>query len=240
MNIKYTVWGVACGLALLLPVHSYGEVTYRSVLNIAGSANIGGMFLNWSCNAPGDTVCFSSPSITYRDLTGSSSMANVSQYNGTFGLIPNIGEPSQPLDVPFLVPITIPSAGTKTPSDTCAGLPNCSASVPGSPNLSAPNLDANSTGTAVTLGLTGTVQDSLGVSGPISDAVATEIAAQNPQQALASVLAAGSSGLSVDDSAQISLSPIPVDGALPEPATLALCGAGLLALGILRMRQRKE
>jgi hypothetical protein len=154
MNIKCTVWRVTCGLALLLPVHSYGGVTYRSVLNIAGSANIGGKFLNWSCNAPGDTVCFSSLPITYGDLTGSSSMANVSQYNGTFGLMANI-EPSQPLDVPFLLPITIPSAGTKTPPDTCAALPNCTTSVPGDSTLSA----LNSTGTAVTLGLTGAIQD---------------------------------------------------------------------------------
>ena len=180
------------------------------------------------------------------------STGTFAQYNGTFGLITDINNALQPLNTPFSLPnfitfnlnnnetvelMFIP-LGSKTQSMTCAGLMDCTpAGIPGLINpmtnptgASAFNLDKNLSGTVASFGVAGTIRDATtGLFGEITGTISSNLDGLNPEQALVKFAGAGPAGLPLTYSGQFIINSV-----IPEPATLALTGAGLLGLGLLR------
>lgn len=244
--------GVVCALALLTPVASYGALVAGSTLYTEGGAVVGATFVNWECNQPGDTVC-TSPPANKGDFTVLTSTGTFAQYNGTFGLITDINNVSQPLNTPFSLPnfmtfdlngnesieLNFIPLGTDTPSLTCAGLSHCTPEnpalvTPANPmGLSAFNLDQGSTGTTASFYVMGTIHDSSGASAPLTGTFSIPFNGDTPQQALAAFLASLSNvppGLAVTYGGNFTFTIV------PEPVSVGLVGAGLLALGLFRRR----
>jgi len=228
---------------------AFGAIVTGSQLNISGDAVVGATFLNWKCDQPLDTACATAPS-NKGDFAVTSSTLTFAQYNGTFGLITDINNGSQPLNTAFSLPsfmtfdlnnnetieLTFIPLGNDTPSTTCAGVHHCTPQyalldTPNNPTgLSAFNLDQNSSGTAAVFGIVGTVHDSTGATGSLSGIFTAQFAGETPAQVLASV----SSGASSTYSANLNLTVI------PEPSAMLLLGAGLIGMGLFRRRFRKE
>jgi hypothetical protein len=234
-----------CVLALFVPARSFGTAVAGSQLNISGSTNIGTIFFNWNCNQPGDTTC-ASPPPGVGDFTVSSSDGSFAQYNGTFGLFnQSVNNTIQPPNVPLsilnfitfdlnttnTIKLTLIPAGTDSPSATCAGLTSCTPTISALTSSSDPlgltalNLDQSANGTTATLGFDGFVIEPNG-DAPFIGIVTTQFAGLNPQEVVTELKNASSAGIPLTFSAQLIVT--------PEPAPLALTGAGLLVLGLLR------
>jgi PEP-CTERM motif len=78
----------------------------------------------------------------------------------------------------------------------------------------------------------GTIDDSSGEIASIEGVFTTQLVGENPQQALAAFIAAGAVGLPLTYSGQFTIGAI-----IPEPASVALVGIGLLGLGLFRLRR---
>jgi hypothetical protein len=237
-----------------MPVYSYGALVVGSTLNVGGNFNVGATFLNWNCNQPGDSVCASPPAV-HGDFSVLTSTGTFAQYNNTFGLVADINNTAQPLNTPISLPnfmtfdlnnnvsieLTFLPLGTKTLSPTCTGLMDCTPSgipgliTPANPaGTSAFNLDQNATGNAAAFSIMGTITDSsTHQTGSISGIFTSQLEGVSPAGALAEFAAAGPSGLALDYSSQLVINSV-----VPEPVTLALTGAGLLGLGLLRRWRR--
>ena len=253
--LKSGVGRVVCGFALFMPVCSYGALVTGSTLNVGGNFNVGATFLNWNCNQPGDPVC-ATPPAGHGDFNILTSTGTFAQYNGTFGLIADINNTGQPLNTPISLPnfitfdlnnnvnieLTFIPLGTDPQSPSCTGLTNCTPSgIPGLINpvtnptgASAFNLDQNATGTAAAFSIMGIITDNTThQTGSVSGIFSSQLDGVNPAGALAEFAAAGPSGLALDYSGQLIINSV-----VPEPVTLALTGAGLLGLGLLRRWRR--
>lgn len=251
-RFKLGALGAMCGLALLLPVSSYAALVTGSTLFTEGDATVGGTFLNWACDQPGDTVCTPTPPAGEGDFTVLTSTGTFAQYNGTFGLIKDINDASQPLNTTFSLPnfmtfdlnnnetitLTFIPVGTDTPSATCAGSSHCTPQVaalitPANPaGLSAFDLDQTATGTTASFAIMGTINDISGATAPLIGTFSIPFVGENPQQALAAFVAAGASGLPVTYAGNFTFSIV------PEPMSVGLVGIGLLGLGLFRLRRR--
>jgi len=244
-----TVTALACGLALFAPTPSSAAIINGSQLNINGSAIVGATFLNWLCTEPGDVVCGPvNTSPGQGDFLSAGSTGTFAQYNGTFGLIKDINNASQPLNTLFSLPnfitfelnnqetveLTFIPLGTDPASTTCAGLQHCTPSngalVTGTnpAGLSAFNLDQNGTGTAATFGIFGVVHETGGATANIAGTFTAQFTGLTPQQVLAAALA----GTPSTYSAQLVLTTV------PEPTAILLSGLGLLTLGLIRRKAR--
>lgn len=263
-RFKVGAVGVVCGLALLLPVSSYGALVDGSVLEVTGSELQGATFINWQCNMPGDLICGTSVASGKGDFLVSNSTGTFATYNGTLGLITDINDTAEPLNtaislanfitfdaagVPGFDSITLTTIplGTDTQSATCAGLMNCTptntllATMANPGGVSAFNLNENANGTAATFAWMGTITEGTSTA-PVTALFSTELVNGTcvggpctPASALATLAAAGASGLPVTYSQQATLS-ITVT---PEPTSAALAGIGLLGLGLFRLRRRR-
>lgn len=252
--LKSRVGRVVFGFALFMPAYSFGALVTGSVLNFDGNLNVGATFLNWNCTQPGDTKCVPTPPAGQGDFLVNASTGTFAPYSGTFGLIADISNSSQPLNNPVSLPnfitfdlnnnetltLTFLPVGSDTPSSTCTGAASshCTPQVsglvtPANPlGLSAFNLDQNATGTAASFGFMGTITDNTThTTGNVTGIFTSQLVGVNPQQALAEFAAAGPSGLGLAYSGQAVINSV-----VPEPVTLALTGAGLLALGLFRRR----
>ncbi|MGA3187617.1 MAG: PEP-CTERM sorting domain-containing protein [Bryobacteraceae bacterium] len=246
IKIGKMLLGLSCGAALIVP--GYGTpIINGSQLNISGDATVGAAFLNWSCDQPGDTAC---PATGKGDFAVGASTGTFAQYNSTFGLETDINDATQPLNTPLAlmdfitfdlnnnetIELTFIPLGTDTASTTCAGLTHCTpenAALVTAANplgLSAFNLDQNGSGTSASFGIDGTLFDIGGGTASISGIYTAQFAGLDPQQVLALL---GPSGVESTYSANLVLT------VTPEPATIALLGAGLAALGLFRWRQKQ-
>jgi hypothetical protein len=173
-----------------------------------------------------------------------------------FGLIKDINNATQPLNTPFSLPnfitfnlnndvtieLTFIPIGTKTQSPDCAGLMDCTPAVPGlitpqnPTGASAFNLDQHgTTGTTAAFAVEGIVTDNTtGLFGDITGTISANLDGVTPEGALAELASAGPAGLPLTYSGQFIINSV-----IPEPANLALTGAGLLGLGLLRTRWRR-
>lgn len=248
--------GLACGVALLAPSHSYAALIDGSTLNIDGSATVGATFLNWGCNAPGGpSTCPANPDTAAAtgDFAVSDSTGSFAQYNGTFGFVTDISQATAPLNtvvsiqdfITFAlngnetIELTFIPLGTDTPSTTCAGLTNCTPEIgdglvtASNPlGLSSFNLNENGTGTAASFGVEGVIIDSSGATAPITGTYTAQFNGDTPEEVLGLFAAAGTSGLPSTYSAQFSFNIV------PEPMGLSLTGLGLIGLGLLRRVRR--
>jgi hypothetical protein len=253
--LKSRIGRIVCSLALFTPAYSYGALIVGSTLNIAGALNVGATFLNWNCNLPGDPSCVTPPP-NQGGFVVANSTGTFAQYNGTFGLITDINNASEPLNTPISLPnfitfnlnnnetieLTFIPLGSKTQSMTCAGLMDCTpAGIPGLINpvtnptgASAFNLDQNNSGTVASFGVAGIITDATtGLFGEITGTISSNLDGLTPEQALIEFASAGPAGLPLTYSGQFIVNSI-----IPEPVTLALTGAGLLGLGLLRRWRR--
>jgi len=247
LRSKISLFGLACGVALLALTPAYGTIIDGSQLHIAGDADVGANFLNWLCDQPGDTTC---PVMNHGDYSVTSSTGSFAQYNGSFGLISNINDASQPLNTVFSDPnfmtfdlngnetieLTFIPLGTDTVSPDCVGLTHCTPSNPALITANDPggvspfNLDQNSLGTAANFAVEGFVHDSNGQIGILTGIFSAEFVGKNPAQVLAQILTGnGESTYSANF----------VVALAPEPMTLALMGSGLLAIGLITRRRKK-
>jgi hypothetical protein len=214
-----------------------------SVLNIDGAANVGNVFTNFTCSQPGDTLCNSAAG---GDFLVVSSTGVFAQYNGTVGQIDKLPDSPGAVSLSNFITFNLNSnvalgltqilAGTDAASSTCAGLTNCTptfASLVSASNplgLSAINLNQSGAGTTLTVDVQGVVFSS-GSQAPLNGIFTSQIANDNPQQALAALLGAHLDGLPLTFSAQMT-------AVAPEPVTFGLAGAGLLTLGLIRRRRK--
>jgi len=225
---------VVCGFALLMP-NSYGASVLGSALSLSGNFR-GATFLNWKCVQPGDAACV--PTV-----------GKVSQSTATFvqytGFIEDLNNTAEPLNANFtmfvntnetIVLALIPAA--KAASTTCAGQTDCTPPVlgPVTPitnpmGVSAFNPDQSVTGAAAAVAIEGTTTDNTSTAtGTVTGMSASQPVGPSLEEALNQIKTAGASGLVMD-----SVPPAAISVA-PEPVTLALTGAGLLGLGLLRGR----
>jgi hypothetical protein len=243
---------LACGLAFVAPTRSYASLIPGSAFDASGSFNVGATFLNWNCNQPGDPACATAPP-NKGDFVVSAADGTFAPYIGTFGLITDINNTTEPLNTPVSLPdfitfdlnanetitLTFIPLGTDTPSTDCAGLIHCTPEnaalvTPNNPlGLSAFNLDENATGTSASFGIMGIIVDSSGATEPVSGTFTSQFDGTTPAGALADFFAAGSAGLKKTYSNEMSI-------VIPEPATLSLMGAALLAVGLLGRRLRRS
>lgn len=244
IKFKRGLFGLACGVILFTPC--YGSALINgSQLHLSGDAIVGATFLNWNCDQVGDSAC---PDANHGDFTVSSSTGTFAQYNNSFGLEADINNAVEPLNTPFSLTnfITFELNGNETIelnfiplgndpiSSTCAGLAHCTPQnnlliTPNNPaGLSAFNLDQNALGTAASFGVVGIIHDISGATAAITGIYSAEFVGETPQQVLASI----GGGTSSTYSANLALT------ITPEPAAMTLIGAGLLALGLLRRRQK--
>jgi hypothetical protein len=246
IKIRTMLLGLTCGAALIAPSYG-GPLIAGSQLNITGDAVVGAAFLNWQCDQPGDAAC---PSPGKGDFAVGASTGTFAQYNSTFGLQLDINNGSEPLNTPLglmdfitfdlnnneTIELTFISLGNDTLSTTCAGLAHCTPTnaafvTPSDPlGISAFNLDQNANGTAASFGIEGTIFDIGGGTASISGIYTAQFAGDTPAQVLALL---GPSGVAASYSANLALT------LTPEPATIALLGAGLAALGLIRYRRKQ-
>ncbi len=250
LNIKMASLITLAGVAALFAPHPvFGALINNSQLNIAGDTILGTTFLNWKCDLPGDPACASSPA-NQGDFSIVSSTGTFAQYNGTFGLITDIGG-AQPLNTLFSLPnfmtfdlnsnetiaLTFIPLGNDPASSTCAGLEHCTPQsnaliTPNNPlGLSAFNLDMNSTGTAVVFSVSGVVHDISGATAPIGGIYTAQFQGETPQQ----VLAAIASGAGSTYSSNLLLTTVPE---APD-VMLSFMGIGLVGIGLINRGFRK-
>lgn len=247
IKIRRMLLGLSCGAALIVPSYG-GPIINGSQLNISGDAVVGAAFLNWQCDQPGDAACSPVPA-GKGDFSVGTSSGTFAQYDSTFGLALDINNAAQPLNTPLAlmnfitfdlnnnetIELTFIPLGTDTVSADCSGLTHCTPQnnaliTPANPGgLSAFNLDENGNGTAASFGIDGTLFDIGGGTAQISGIYTAQFANMTPAQVLALL---GPGGISSTYSANLILT------VTPEPATIALLGAGLFGLGLIRRRQK--
>lgn len=250
---KRPIFAILWGILALAPGSAFAGFITGSQLHISGDAQVGATALTWKCDQPGDAACLTPPA-GEGDLAVTSSTGSFAQYNGTFGLIKDINNASQPLNALFSLPnfisfqlnnnvtieLTFIPLGTNTPSATCASLTHCTPQnslldTPTNPTgLSAFNLDQNASGTAATFGISGIVHGSDGSSANLNGIFSAEFAGLDPAAALAAAIAGSSSTYSANMNLILNVVPT------PEPAEMLLTGAGLVLLSILGRRAARK
>jgi hypothetical protein len=224
-------------------------LTDLSQLHLSGDVQLGAVSTTWQCDQPGDTECASAPA-NYGDFSVSASTGSFAEYNGTFGLIADINDAVQPLNTLFSLPnfmtfdlnsditleLTFIPLGSDPESTDCAGLSHCTPQnnlliTPMNPlGLSAYNLDSNLSGTALTFGVIGVVDQSGGATAQLSGIFTEEFVGLNPQETLALVESGSNSTYSANLSLTLSET--------PEPASIFLSGIGLVGLGLVSRVRR--
>ena len=233
--------------AILAPVPSFAAFITGSALNVSGAGIVGATFVNWQCSQPLDPACVAPPA-GEGDFSVANSTGSFAVYNGTFGLISNINNASQPLNTPFSfqnfmtftlnntisIELTFIPLGTNPGSPDCAGLIHCTPTnaalitAADPQGLSAFNLDQGSTGTNAVFGIRGIVHNRVdGSVANLAGTFSTNFTGLNPQQALAAALG----GSSKTYSSNLVLT---VPATVPEPSTIFLAGLGVVYIGFSR------
>lgn len=246
VNFRRMLLGLGCGAVMIAPSYG-GTIDPTSILSISGSATVNAASLTWNCNQPGDLAgCAANAG----DFTVSGSTGTFAQYNNTFGQILDINNVLEPLNsnvalMNFItfdlngnekIELTFIPLGSDTQSATCAGVQHCTPTnaaliTPSNPGgVSAFNLDQSLTGTSASFGVIGTLFDSGGSTASIAGIFTAQFAGETPQQVLSAL---SPNGIPSTYSANFNLT------ITPEPTTIALMGAGLFALGLVRRRQKQ-
>jgi hypothetical protein len=200
---------------------------------------------------PSDTACASA--VNQGDFAiGSASSGTFAQYASppSYGLQLDINNGAEPLNTPLAlmffmrfdannnetIELTFIGLGNDPVSTTCAGMAHCTpensllATAANPSGLSAFNLDQNASGTAASFGIEGTIWDIGGSTAPISGIYSAEFVGDTPAQVLA-LLSNGPIPSTYSGNFDLTI--------VPEPATIALLGAGLACFGLIRRRQKQ-
>lgn len=251
--------GFAALMMLSTPSHAATLLIDGSQLIFTGDANVSATALTWLCNRPGDPSTCAAGS---GDFAVTSSSGTFAEYNNTFGRILDISQANQPIgNAPFA---TLPNfitflsnnnitidlnelpTGTKTASATCAGIDDCTPTnalyfnaVTNPESRSAFNLDFNTTSqtTIASFSFFGTVHDNTPGNDPstanfVGTFSATLAKGLTPADVVAAISTGGlTQGYSENGTLTINF--------VPEPMTMSLMGAGLLAIGLLGRRKTR-
>jgi len=236
-------------VTLVTPV--YGTIIDGSTLNFSADLLVGAVSTTFQCNQPGDSACVVPPS-GKGDFAVAASTGNFAPYNGTFGLIKDFNNATQPLQSSFSLPnfltfdldntetveLTFLPIGTDTVSINCAGLPHCTPQnflliTSSNPSgLSNFDLDSNLNGTLATFAVQGILHDTSGQTGTVSGTFTSEYVGLDPQQTLVVLDGGGTTAYM----GQLTVS---LTGTVPEPATIPLIVLGLSALAATKRRSHQ-
>jgi hypothetical protein len=220
--------------ATFLPSASASVIGHLSVANCAnGGVSVSLTSISWLPGAPGTNACLQVSVNTNVTSTGDGTLTGAFTGTGTINDIPpNTGilgfmsfvgtGVNMHFDLSAIGGFG-PGAGTPCTAGMAVGQ---SCSLSGSPFI----LTVTNNGTAVELDARGTIADTVGPPSNWSGAFTTQIAGQTPLQIQNTELTGGTITSSYSGEFNIS--------AVPEPVSMTLMGAGLIALAVIRRRKQ--